>query len=73
VYNTHIDNETESLMDSKTLIRKLEEAGWKEVSRDGSHRTFKHPKVRELVTVQHPRKDLPVGTLQKLLKIAGLR
>jgi len=43
-------------MDSKTLIRKLEEAGWKEVSRDGSHRTFKHPKVREIVTVQHPRK-----------------
>jgi len=60
-------------MDSKTLIRMLEEKGWKEVSRDGSHRTFKHPEVKELITVQHPRKDLPIGTLRKLQKIAGLR
>jgi predicted RNA binding protein YcfA (HicA-like mRNA interferase family) len=60
-------------MDSKTLIRLLEERGWKEVRRESSHRTYKHPEVKEIITVQHPRKDLPIGTLQSIRRIAGLR
>jgi predicted RNA binding protein YcfA (HicA-like mRNA interferase family) len=60
-------------MDSKTLIKLLIERGWKEVSRDGSHRTFKHPEVRELITVKHPQKDIPAGTFRRQQKIAGLR
>lgn len=60
-------------MDSKTLIKMLEERGWKEVRRESSHRTFKHPDVEEIITVKHPQKDIPIGTLRQTQKIAGLR
>lgn len=60
-------------MESKTLIKKLEEMGWKRVRTESSHVTLKHPEVREIITVPHPRKDLANGTLRKLLKIAGLK
>jgi predicted RNA binding protein YcfA (HicA-like mRNA interferase family) len=60
-------------MDSKTLIKQLQEKGWQEVSRSGSHRTYKHPEVPELVTVKHPQKDIPIGTLRSTQRIAGLK
>lgn len=60
-------------MDSKTLIKMLEADGWKLVRVKGSHHQFKKAGVAELVSVQHPEKDLPIGTLSKLLKIAGFK
>ena len=60
-------------MDSKTLIRKLENAGWKEVRCKGSHHHFKHPDKPYLLTVPHPKSDLPTGTLNSILKLAGLK
>lgn len=60
-------------MDSKTLIKMLEERGWREVRKESTHRTYKHPTIREIITVQHPRKDIPKGTLRSIEKIAGLR
>jgi len=38
----------------------------------GSHHHFKHPTNPRLVTVPHPKKDLPLGTVRNILKTAGL-
>ncbi|WP_137172482.1 type II toxin-antitoxin system HicA family toxin [Massilia sp. HP4] len=60
-------------MDSRTLIRMLTAAGWHEVRIAGSHHTFKHPDRMLILTVPHPKKDLPIGTVNGILKKAGLR
>jgi len=59
-------------MDSRAFIRKLEKAGFELVRAKGSHHQYKHPGTGKLVTVPHPKKDLPAGTLHKMAKDAGL-
>ncbi|WP_081884786.1 type II toxin-antitoxin system HicA family toxin [Paraburkholderia kururiensis] len=59
-------------MNSSKLIRMLEEDGWREVRVTGSHHHFKHPVKKGLLTVPHPKKDLPIGTVKSILKAAGL-
>ena len=61
------------MMDSKALIRMLEEDGWYFVEACGDHHHFKHPVKLGKVTVTHPKKDLPKGTLHQILKMAGLK
>ncbi|HXG29420.1 MAG TPA: type II toxin-antitoxin system HicA family toxin [Nevskiales bacterium] len=39
----------------------------------GSHHQFKHPVKPGRVTVPHPKRDLPVGTSNSILKQAGLK
>jgi predicted RNA binding protein YcfA (HicA-like mRNA interferase family) len=51
----------------------LEESGWTQVRIAGSHHTFKKSGVKHLITVPHPKKDLPVGTANRILKDAGLK
>ncbi|WP_321955844.1 type II toxin-antitoxin system HicA family toxin [Paraburkholderia bannensis] len=60
-------------MNSSKLIRMLEVDGWYQVRVTGSHHHFKHPRKPGLVTVPHPKKDLPVGTTLSILKVAGLK
>ena len=60
-------------MNSKRLIRMLGDDGWYEVAVRGSHHQFKHPTKSGRVTVPHPKKDLPTGTVNSILKQAGLR
>jgi predicted RNA binding protein YcfA (HicA-like mRNA interferase family) len=48
------------------------EDGWKLVRITGSHHHFKHPERKGLVTVPHPKKDLPIGPAKSILKTAGL-
>lgn len=60
-------------MNSSDLITKLEDAGWYEVRCKGSHHHFRHPTNPNLVTVPHPKKDLPIGTVKNILKTAGLK
>lgn len=60
-------------MDSSKLIRMLQDDGWKIVRTKGSHHHMKHPTKPGLVTVPHPKKDLPVGTVGSILKQAGLK
>jgi len=60
-------------MDSRRLIALLEADGWLRVAQKGSHVQFKHPAKRGRVTVPHPKRDLPVGTLRSIEKQAGLR
>ncbi len=60
-------------MDRRTVIRKLEEAGWKLVRTRGSHHHFRHPERPGVVTVPHPRKDLPPGTLRSIERQSGVK
>jgi predicted RNA binding protein YcfA (HicA-like mRNA interferase family) len=60
-------------MKSKDVIKKIEAAGWAEVRVKGSHHHFKHPTLPGLVTVPHPEKDLPIGTLKSIEKQSGVQ
>lgn len=60
-------------MDSRKLIKLLKQDGWEHVRTTGDHWHFKHPVRPGLVTVTHPKKDIPPGTLNSILKQAGLK
>jgi C4-dicarboxylate-specific signal transduction histidine kinase/predicted RNA binding protein YcfA (HicA-like mRNA interferase family) len=60
-------------MTSTQILRMLAADGWFEVARKGSHVQLKHPFRKGRVTVPHPRKDLPVGTVKSIERQAGLR
>ncbi len=56
------------------MISLLEQNGWVEMRSKGSHRHFKHPKEALIVTVPgNPGKELATGTLNAILKKAGLK
>ena len=59
-------------MNSRELIKQVEADGWVLVRVTGSHHHFKHPTKAGLVTIPHPKKDLPVGTSRSILKQAAL-
>lgn len=54
---------------SRQLIRRLERDGFICVKVTGSHHKFK--KGDKVVTVPHPKKDLPIGTVRNIYKQAG--
>jgi predicted RNA binding protein YcfA (HicA-like mRNA interferase family) len=58
-------------MKSRDVIARLKEEGWILVNTRGSHQQFKHPTKKGRVTVPHPKKDLPTGTLKSIYKQAG--
>ncbi len=58
--------------DSRKLIAQLLADGWLAVGIAGSHHHFKHPLKPGKVTVPHPKKDLPTGTVKSILRQAGL-
>jgi predicted RNA binding protein YcfA (HicA-like mRNA interferase family) len=60
-------------MESRKPIKKLEADGWKLAHTVGSHRQYKHPTKPGKVTVPHPKKDIPIGTVNSVLKQAGLK
>ena len=59
-------------MDSRELIKRLQQDGWDLVRTKGSHHQFKHPTKPGLLTVPHPKRDLPIGTVKAILKQAEL-
>ena len=59
-------------MRSAKVIKKLEAAGWYEVRVTGSHHHFRHTERSGLVTVPHPKADLPIGTLRSIEKQSGV-
>jgi predicted RNA binding protein YcfA (HicA-like mRNA interferase family) len=65
VYDTHLN--------SKAIVKQLRKAGWALESVRGSHHKFKNPETGKVVIVPHPKKDLPSGTAQAILKQAGLK
>jgi predicted RNA binding protein YcfA (HicA-like mRNA interferase family) len=60
-------------MKSQDIIKALKSDGWEQVAQKGSHVQFKHPKKPGRVTVPHPKKDIPLGTLRSIEKQAGLK
>lgn len=59
-------------MNSRALIKMVKADGWYEVRVNGSHHHFKHPTKPGLVTIPHPKKKLPIGTVKSILKQAGI-
>jgi predicted RNA binding protein YcfA (HicA-like mRNA interferase family) len=58
----------------RDIIRQIEEDGWRHIATRGSHRQFKHPTKLGRVTVAgKPRDDISPGTLNSILKQAGLK
>ena len=60
-------------MSSAEIIRLLKADGWFEVARKGSHAQFKHRDKQGRVTVPHPKRDIPIGTLRSIEKQSGLK
>ena len=59
-------------MSSTEVIRKIKAAGWVWVRTKGSHQHFKHPARPGIVTVPHPKKDIPLGTLKSIERQSGV-
>jgi predicted RNA binding protein YcfA (HicA-like mRNA interferase family) len=58
----------------RDLIKQLETDGWVQVRQRGSHRQFRHPIKTGTVTVAGKESaDVPAGTLNSVLKHAGLK
>ncbi|MCY1664400.1 type II toxin-antitoxin system HicA family toxin [Rhizobium sp. SL86] len=60
-------------MRSSDVISALRADGWYEVSTRGSHVQFKHDTKPGRVTVPHPKRDIPIGTLKNIEKQAALK
>ena len=59
-------------MQSRLLIKELEDAGWTLDRVTGSHHIFKHRYNPNTIPVPHPKKDLPLGTVKSIRRRAGL-
>ena len=58
----------------REVIRLLEQHGWVEMRSRGSHRHFKHPEHKFVITVPgQDGKELAPGTLNAILRLAGLK
>ncbi|MFA7413257.1 MAG: type II toxin-antitoxin system HicA family toxin [Rhizobium sp.] len=55
-------------MKSADVISALKADGWLLVATSGSHHQFKHPDKPGRVTVPHPKRDIPLGTLKSIEK-----
>ncbi|MFC1494348.1 type II toxin-antitoxin system HicA family toxin [Thermodesulfobacteriota bacterium] len=60
-------------MDSRKIIKILKQNGWNEVAKAGSHSQFRHPNKKGRVTVPHPKKDIPIGTLKSIERQSGIK
>ena len=58
-------------MRSRDVIKRLEAEGWVLNHVKGSHYQFTHPVKPGRVTVPHPKKDLPIGTLRSIYRQVG--
>lgn len=61
-------------MKVRDVLKLLNDEGWYLVATEGSHRQFKHPTKPGRVTVPGKQNDdLPPGTLNSIMKQAGLK
>ncbi len=62
-------------MKVRDIIKLVEKDGWVMLPRRGtSHRQYKHPKKPGRVTIAgHPGDDVDPGTMNSILKQAGLK
>jgi predicted RNA binding protein YcfA (HicA-like mRNA interferase family) len=57
---------------SGEVIRVLLDHGWQLQRVKGSHHQYRHPTKGGTVTVPHPRKELPRGTLASIGRAAAI-
>lgn len=60
-------------MNSAEVVKLIHVDGWRLIRISGSHHHFRHAVKPGLVTIPHPKKDLPPGTLNSILRQAGLK
>ena len=61
-------------MTVREVVRLLEARGWRLARTRGSHRQYRHPTRKGIVTVAgKPGDDIAPGTLNSILKQAGLK
>jgi predicted RNA binding protein YcfA (HicA-like mRNA interferase family) len=60
-------------MNSREIISALKLDGWIEVAQRGSHVQFKHASKPGRVTVPHPQRDIPIGTLRSIERQSKLK
>lgn len=60
-------------MDSRIVLKLLLADGWYRVNQVGSHIQLKHPARPGRVTLVHPKRDIPIGTLRSIEKQSGVR
>jgi predicted RNA binding protein YcfA (HicA-like mRNA interferase family) len=61
-------------MKVRDIIKLIEQDGWYLAQTRGSHRQYKYPTKSGLVTIPgKPGDDLAAGTLDSILKQAGLK
>ena len=61
-------------MKVRDLIKALEKDGWRDVRTKGSHRQYQHSvKIGTVTVAGKPSIDVPPGTLNSILKSAGLK
>jgi predicted RNA binding protein YcfA (HicA-like mRNA interferase family) len=61
-------------MKVRDVLKMIQDDGWYEVAQKGSHRQFMHPTKSGRVTVAgHPSQEMDKGTLNSILKQAGLK
>jgi predicted RNA binding protein YcfA (HicA-like mRNA interferase family) len=63
----------EPVTSSRDIIKRLKDDGWEQIGATGSHHHYKHPNKPGKVTIPHPVKDLPKGTVRSIEKQAGWR
>jgi predicted RNA binding protein YcfA (HicA-like mRNA interferase family) len=55
------------------VIRAIEADGWVLARINGSHHHFRHPAKPGTVTIPHPVKDLPIGTVKSIERQSGVK
>ena len=57
---------------SREILKLLKKDGWYEVACDGDHHQLKHPTKPGRVTLTHPKKCIPLGTLKSISRQSGI-
>lgn len=60
-------------MSSANVLRILIAKGWYIARTRGSHVQMKHGWRKGVVTVPHPKKDLPLGTVRSIERQSGVK
>jgi predicted RNA binding protein YcfA (HicA-like mRNA interferase family) len=60
------------ITNSRELIKLVKGDGWYKVRTSGSHHHFRHPTKPGTLTIPHPKKDIPRGTVKSIYKQAQL-
>jgi predicted RNA binding protein YcfA (HicA-like mRNA interferase family) len=59
-------------VDSRHVLKLLRADGWKPKNQVGSHLQLEHDVKPGKVTLPHPKKDIPLGTLRNIERQSGL-